>query len=388
MGDEATETTRAPRPRLSPEHHAVAVRVLLTSGIVAAVTLLILLLWYAVQVLLLMFVGILLAIIIRAAAEPFMRYLRLPDVAAVLLVMVIAAGLLGLIGWWSAPVVAEQSRAMAERIPSAINSLATRLQATAIGDWLMEEEVDAESLREPAAAVLTRMSGMLYTAAEVMAGVIIILFVAIYAAATPTIYATGLLRLSPKSYRPRLRDVMAGIGYTLRWWLLGQLVSMTIVGIMTGLGLWLLGVPLPVPLAMLAFALEFVPNFGPIAAAVPAILLALAGEDPSKTVYVVLLYIGVQQSEGLLLTPLIQRRAVRLPPVLTIMGQLLMGLLAGPIGLVLATPLTATAMVLTRMLYIEDLLGDDVATPDKEATAKDRPSLPDDDDDEQEPAGA
>lgn len=377
MGDEATEPTRAPRPHLSPEHHAFAVRVLLTSGIVAAVILLILLLWYAVQVLLLMFVGILLAIIIRAAAEPLTRYLRLPDVAAVLLVLAIAISLLGLIGWWSAPVVAEQSRAMAERMPSAINNLARRVEATTLGDWLMEEEVDAESLREPAAAVLSRMSSMLYTAAEVVTGAVIVVVVAIYAAATPTIYSTGAIRLAPKSYRPRLQDVMAGVGYTLRWWLLGQLVSMTIVGIMTGLGLWLLGVPLPVPLALLAFMLEFVPNFGPIAAAVPAVLLALAGDDPNKAIYVALLYLGVQQSEGLLLTPLIQRRAVRLPPVLTIMGQLLMGLLAGPLGLVLATPLTATAMVLTRMLYIEDMLGDDVATPDKAASEQDRPQLPD-----------
>lgn len=377
MSGSDADAARSPRPRLSPDHHALAVKVLLVSGIVAATVLLILLLWYAVQVLLLVFVGILLAILIHTAAEPLTRYLRLPNPAAVIVVLVIAIVALGLAGWSSAPVVAEQSRAMGERIPAAINELTTKLRSTQVGQWLLDKEVDPETLREPASALLSRVTNMLYTVAEVVAGVVIVLFVAIYAAATPTMYTAGLLRLAPKSYRPRLQDVIAGVGYTLRWWLLGQLVAMTAVGIMTGIGLWLLGVPLPIPLALLAFGLEFIPNFGPVIAAVPAVLLAFSGEDPTTALYVALLYVGVQQIESVLITPLVQRGVVHLPPVLTIMGQLLMGLLAGPLGLVLATPLTATVMVLTRMLYIEDTLGDEVPTPDKQAHERDRPELPD-----------
>lgn len=377
MAENTTDATRSPPPRLSADHHALAVRVLLTSGIVAAIVLLILLLWYGAQVLLLVFVGVLLAILIHTAAEPLRRYLGLPDVAAVIVVLLLTIAVLGLIGWWSAPVVAEQSRALGQRVPEATNDLMEKLRTTQIGQWVLDKNVDGKSLGAPVSALLSRLTSMLYTVAEVVAGVVIILFVAIYAAATPSIYTAGLLRLAPPSYRPRLQDVLAGVGYTLRWWLLGQLVAMTAVGVMTGIGLWLLGVPLPVPLALLAFLLEFIPNFGPVIAAVPAVLLAFAGDDPTSAIYVVLMYVGVQQIESVLITPLVQRGVVHLPPVLTIMGQLLMGLLAGPLGLVLATPLTATVMVLTRMLYIEDMLGDEVTTPDTQAHEIDRPELPD-----------
>lgn len=364
------------KPRLSAAHHEVATRVLLASAIVAATAVLTLLLWKGLTVLLLMFVGVLLAILIHAAADPLVQYCRLPEPAAVIAVLVAALALVGAGGWAAAPLVAEQMDALSQRLPAALDELVTKFRSTHVGQWLWKEELDAGTLATPAAEVVVRGTQILYTFAEVTAGLFIALFVALYAAATPAVYTTGLLRLAPKPYRPRLQEVLAGVAYTLRWWLLGQLVAMVAVACMIGAGLWLLNVPLPIPLALLAFVLEFVPNLGPVIATVPAVLLALASDNPISAVYVIVLYIVVQQIESLLITPLVQRRAVHLPPVLTIAGQLFMGLLAGPLGLVLATPLTATVMVLTRMLYIEDALGDRVPTPDEKAAEQDRPSLP------------
>jgi predicted PurR-regulated permease PerM len=137
------------------------------------------------------------------------------------------------------------------------------------------------------------------------------------------------------------------------------MASMIVVGLLTAVGLWALGMPLALTLGLLAALLTFIPNLGPTLAVVPAALLALL-QSPTKSLYVILLYLVIQAVESYLLIPLVQRQAVSLPPALTITAQVLLGILVGGFGLVLATPLTAAVMVLVRMLYIEDALGDSV----------------------------
>jgi predicted PurR-regulated permease PerM len=134
---------------------------------------------------------------------------------------------------------------------------------------------------------------------------------------------------------------------------------MSLVGILTALGLWLLGVPLALILGLIAALLEFVPYIGTILSAVPAILLALL-QGPMQALWVVLLYFVIQSIESYLLTPLVQQRVVSLPPALVLAAQVLMGVLFGAWGIILATPLTAALLVLVQMLYIEDILGDPV----------------------------
>jgi predicted PurR-regulated permease PerM len=132
---------------------------------------------------------------------------------------------------------------------------------------------------------------------------------------------------------------------------------MVVIGIVVGVGLMLLDVPAPFLLGIIAALLSFIPNFGPIIAAVPAVLLGLI-EGPQTALYVALLYIGVQAAESYLLDPLLDKKIVALPPGLTLTTQIVLGMLVGPIGLAVATPLAAAGVVLTRMLYVEDVLGD------------------------------
>jgi predicted PurR-regulated permease PerM len=148
-------------------------------------------------------------------------------------------------------------------------------------------------------------------------------------------------------------------------WLVGRMFAMLMVGGITTLGLWLLHVPLALALGLLAALGELVPNIGPLLAFVPAILLAFT-DSPSHALAVGGLYLAVQGFESYVLTPLVEKRAVSLPPALTVTAQVLLGLLAGGLGLVLAAPLTAVAMVLVQRLYIEDMLGDSMETlPDQ-----------------------
>ena len=192
---------------------------------------------------------------------------------------------------------------------------------------------------------------------------VLVLIVGIYLAAQPRLYVEGTLKLFPKAERNRLREVMHTIGQTLHAWMLGQLVPMAAIGIFVGGGLKLIGVQMWLPLGILAALLNFIPNFGPIIAAVPAILITLAA-DPTKALWVVALNVVAQNLEGYVITPLVQRRAVPMPPSLTILSQVLLSLLLGPLGLVLAAPLTASAIVAIKMLYVEDALGTPVKTTD------------------------
>jgi predicted PurR-regulated permease PerM len=134
------------------------------------------------------------------------------------------------------------------------------------------------------------------------------------------------------------------------------------VALITGIGLALLGAPFPVALGMLAGLMEFVPYIGPFVAAIPAILVGFA-EGPQLALWVGLLFLGVQILESYVLAPLVQHKAVHLPPAVVLFSQVLMGVIVGALGVAVATPLAAAVMVAVSMLYVEDALGDKSAKP-------------------------
>ncbi len=133
---------------------------------------------------------------------------------------------------------------------------------------------------------------------------------------------------------------------------------MTLVGTLTWLGLKLLVVPLALPLSLLVMLLGFIPNLGPILAALPAVLIALSVR-PMLALYVVMLYTVVQMLEGYVTTPMIQQRSIQMPPALLITAIVAAGLLSGFLGILLATPMTAVLLVFVQRFYFEDVLGDE-----------------------------
>jgi predicted PurR-regulated permease PerM len=139
----------------------------------------------------------------------------------------------------------------------------------------------------------------------------------------------------------------------------GRLLSMTVIGAGTGLGLWIANVPLAAPLGFLAGLASFVPNLGPIMSAVPGILVGLS-INPQTALWALLVYVAVQILESWVITPFIEQRVVSLPPVLLLAFQMLMGLSAGVIGLFMATPLLVTIVVIVQSLYVRDMLDDDI----------------------------
>jgi predicted PurR-regulated permease PerM len=209
-------------------------------------------------------------------------------------------------------------------------------------------------------AVGRYLFSFLSSTVAVAGGLLLILFTAIYIGAEPRLYYKGLLHLFPHTARRRAGEVLETIGASLRRWLLAQLVMMATIGVATAAGLSLLGVKAALALGLIAGLLEFIPMLGPILSAIPGIAIAFL-DSPQKALLVALVYWAIQFLEGHILQPLLMKRGVDLPPVVTLIGLALMALVFGFLGMMVAVPVLAAVMVAIKMLYVEDVVGDDIA---------------------------
>lgn len=201
--------------------------------------------------------------------------------------------------------------------------------------------------------------GGLQWGAWAMTGPLVIFFIGLFLAIDPALYQRGLLRLVPRDRRPRWQQVLSKLRTELGYWIVGRLLSMLIIGVLVSFTLALIGIPLAVPLGILAALLTFIPNLGPLLALIPQVLMA--SQVGSEAVWAVVAFnLVIEAAESYLFTPTIQQYQVSLPPAVTIFAQLLMGLLLGVLGILLAAPLAVVVMLLLQKFYIEDYLGDPV----------------------------
>lgn len=321
---------------------------------IALTALALLAVWMAGGFLLIGFAGILVAIMLRALGDQLARATGLSRGKTVLIVTLALIVLIGLTCWLLAPRLAFQVDELWQAIPQSIDQLRARLSNYSWSETLFRQ-LDPDRLNLDSGSILGRLSGAASSVMSFLGTLVVVCFIGLYLALDTRLYRSGLVRLFPPGYRPRVDRILDELGRLLKWWLIGRGISMIATGILTGLGLWLLGIPLALTLALLAAVLTFVPYVGAILSAIPALLLGLV-QSPTMVLYVSLLYVVVQLVEGYLLTPLIQQETVALPPALTIASLVLFGALLGPLGLMLGTPLAAAGIVLVRMAYVEDVL--------------------------------
>lgn len=311
-----------------------------------------LLLWTMRSLLILVFGAILLAVILRVIADPFKHRLNLPDPIALFVAVLLVAGFFALAILLFGREVAGQWEGLRQSIPSAWQTVFQRLEANGFGEPVREW---LQSVGSGGQGVLSSMTRFLVSFTNALADTLLVIFGGIYLAADPSLYRRGIAKLVPQAARPRLTEALDDCYRALRLWLLGRLTSMLFVGLLTGLGLWAIGMPAALTLGIAAGILDFVPFIGPILAATPAVLLALA-TDPTMALSVILLYLAIQQIEGNIITPLIQKRAVELPPALLLFSLVALGLLFGAFGVIVAEPLTVVLYVLVKRLYVIDVL--------------------------------
>lgn len=350
------------RANFKPRTESFTRRVLLTAAIVTGIILLLFLLWYAADVLLLIFASILVAVFLAGLSNALSRYTPLSPGWSLAVVIVILIGLIGLGVWLLAPRLAEQTGQMIQSLTEARQQLELYLARYDWAQRLLAQTPPVDELISRQANIFSRVTGVFSSGLGILTNVAVVVAVGFYLASNPGLYQAGVVRLMPLDKRPRTREVLHVLGYTLRWWLIGRLSVMAINGLLTALGLWLLGVPLAFTLGLLTALLNFIPNIGPILAGIPAVLIALT-QGQTQALYVLLLYIVVQSLEGFIFTPLVQQYTVSIPAALIISAQVLLGVLFGPLGVVLAVPLTASALVLIKLLYVEDWLGDSMDVP-------------------------
>lgn len=325
----------------------------ITIGRVVLFATLVLLVRALSHVLLIIFFAILLALIVRGAADWLARRLQAPPrlVLAVVSLSIIAAGA-GLV-YWIGPTLIAQGQDLVSRLTGQLDDLRQHFNQSPIAQHVTSQLSSAgiSMLGTAETAV-----GIGFTASV---DLVVIAVTTLYLSAHPRLYVRGVLRLIPPARRDRALDVMYEIAHVLRLWVLGQMIDMATVGAMSALGLALLGVPAPCALAVLAALLTFIPYLGAIAAGVPAVLVALT-VGWTTALWTMLIYTACHLVEGYVVAPLVQRRLIDLPPVLTILSMTVVGALFGLLGVILGTPLAAAGLVIVRELYVKDTLGDDV----------------------------
>lgn len=327
--------------------------------IVVGIGVLVLVAWLLIDVLLLVFGAVLVALVLRTISEPLCEHTFLSRgwslAAAALFVFAMIATSIFLFG----SEILAQSRQLQDQLPAAWQSVESTLGVHDLGERIAAQAEGATG------GLLSGVAGYVVSAGSALADVFIVIIGGLYLAASPKNYARGFLMLFPDSQRERFGETFDASGRALKLWLLGQIVAMVMVGAATGIGLWLIGMPAPLALGLLAGLAEFVPLVGPILAAIPAVILAFGG-GWEMVAWTLGLYLVIQQIEGNVLMPLVQQRAVDLPPALTLFAIVAAGVLFGLPGIIFATPLLVVVYVAVKKLYVRETLGEAVEVPGEE----------------------
>jgi predicted PurR-regulated permease PerM len=345
-------------------------------GIVFGVLIALRFLWIAQSIFIVAFLGILLGLAMTRAVDHLERAKIRRGIGAPL-VMVVLIGALAAIFAFIGPSIRDQTHLLARELPKAMHSVEAWVNRTPMKALVAPEGQQAQPPQPESAQPKPQRGGLTDRVGReirnatkflfpivssflgAIGGVIIILFIAMYIAAEPELYRQGVLHLVPHRHRGRAEEWLSTLRDTLRQWLIARLIAMLLIGLITAAGLTALGVKGAGALAVVAGLMEFVPFFGPLVSAIPAIGVALV-DSPEKALWVIGLYILIQQLEGNVITPLLLEKRLDVPPALTVLTVAALGIVFGVLGMLIAEPLLAVVLVTTKMLYVEDVVGDEV----------------------------
>lgn len=286
---------------------------------------------------------------------------------------------LGIVGIALAPTIADQAIQLWQTFPELLENaqdLAGRLSsALGLGTTFGLGSLDViDSARNfLSGGALTTVANVGAGVASVLSYVVVIVIATIYSVARPWPLINGFVALFPAGRRQEVRGILVEMYVTIQRWFVGQLGSMLIIGVLSTVALYVIGVPFALLLGIFSGLISFIPFVGPLISVIPPLLLALIG-TPIDALWVILAYAIIQTIESYLIQPLIMSRAVSLHPAVVMFALLIMGTLFGFVGVLLAVPLVAALHVLLRELWIErmDSLGTDPEPPEGEPEPKRR----------------
>lgn len=328
----------------------------------AALAVLLIVIWTLHDVLLLFFAAAIFAVPLRALALAAAARLKVAPgagLALVLIALVLATA--ALFRFWEL-IIAAQLAQLLTALPAAITALGRALHEAPWAARISAFVPDPGTLISGAGGLLRPVSGVLGGTLLGIVNVAILIFAAVCFAAEPRTYVDGMLRLVPPARRARVDAVLNEAAGTVALWLRARAISMLTIAALSTVGLRLLGVPDALALGAISGLFAFVPNLGPIAAGLPAVLIA-APLGWERVAAVLVLYWAAHAIDDFFVIPVAERRIVRLPPALTIGTQLVLGFAGGLIGVMMAAPFVAVCIVLVRRLVVEDVVERDALPP-------------------------
>lgn len=324
-------------------------KVWMTIGITALAVTVFLILNKSLNVLLIVFAGVLLAVYFRGLANKIQRKTGWKEGLCVGLSFGISFLIIGGIGYLFGAKIQSQISELMETLPEMIDKTRQTMENSKVGSQVLDNLSSKENMEK-----FQKFGGTFFQSTfGIFGDIYAILFIGVFMAISPNTYVKGVIKLIPKNGQAKAADVMEKLGEQLRKWLKGQLIAMSVVFVMTAVGLLIIGVPLWLVLALFAGLISFIPNFGPLIALIPATLVGLL-ESPQMALMIVGLYVLIQFIESNFITTTIQKKMINMPPALILISQLIMGSISGGWGLLLATPITVVIMVLVKELYLTD----------------------------------
>lgn len=331
-------------------------RLNLTLWVTMGLTLALLLLSWAGATVILIFAGILAGTVLHGMADRLGRRTGLSSAWSLAIICAGIVVVIALAGWWIGPHVADQLTQLGDQLRAAWDDVRQRLEQSPLSSFI--SGLTPASIADQVGTAAGGLMNAASMALSVIGGLIVVAFIGLYTAVAPGGYTAGLRSIAPPERRGQVNDLLGAVAATLRWWFLARVMSMTTVGVLTGVGLWLIGMPLYIALGIVAAVCSFVPYLGPIVSAVPAVLIGIA-QSPTMGLYVLLLYVAIQMAESYVITPQFVQRAVNMPPAAVLVVQLLFGVFFGIIGVAFASPISAAILTVIKTVVPAEAQGPD-----------------------------
>jgi len=323
-------------------------RVWIAASIVALFVILLWIIKVTFNVFLLILAAALIALFFRGLSGLIHRKTKISDKLSLAIAIIGSLLLMALFFWFAGNRVQQQVAELTKTLPQTIDHFKSQLNQSALGQQVVEK-ISSQNMGKASPAIQSFFKSTF----GVLGDIYVVLFLGIFLTVSPKTYVDGFIKLIPTNAKAKTKEVINNVGSTLTKWLKGQLLAMLIVAVLTAIGLTIVGIPMAFALALIAGLLNFIPNFGPLIAMIPAVLVALM-QGVNSALIVAGLYIFIQMIESNLITPQIQKKMISMPPALIIIAQLFMGVLTGGLGLILATPLTAILMVVVQETYVKN----------------------------------
>jgi predicted PurR-regulated permease PerM len=325
------------------------VKVWQTVAIVALLVIGILIARVAFNVLLMALAGSLIAVYFHGLGDFIQKLTKLNRKFAMIISVAGTIIITGILLWFIGAKIQAQVAELSNTLPHTISTAKAKLAETPAGQKVLEYSSgdNSKKLMDTAQAFFSTSFG-------VLGDMYIIMFLGIFFTASPSLYKDGILLLIPPKHKPLGKHVINRISLSLKGWLKGMMLSMVLIFILITIALTIMGIPVAMVLGLITGILEIIPNIGPLIAMIPGVLLALT-IGTGTGIIVALLYIISQTIVANIITPLIQKKMINLPPALTLISQLIMGTLSGALGIILAVPLLAIVIILVDELYVKKI---------------------------------